>query len=148
MRAGFTQSTLWFHLPYAITPGAQVLALGGGPDCPFPAYPRHCEVTGIDLAADMLGRARAKIAKNTWFHLQVMEMDALNLTFEGNSFDSVTAFHTVTVVPDPIRRLAEANRVCRPGGKIVIINHFTTDLPIIGPLTEALDPVSSAGVPN
>ena len=38
--------------------------------------------------------------------------------------------------------LAEANRVCRPGGKIVIINHFTTDLPIIGPLTEALDPVT------
>src|SRR4029453_2934122 len=111
----------------------------------FPAYPRHCEVTGIDLAADMLGRARAKIAKNTWFHLHVMEMDALNLTFEDNSFDYVTAFHTVTVVPDPIRMLAEANRVCRPGGKIVIINHFTTDLPIIGPLTEALDPVSSAG---
>jgi ubiquinone/menaquinone biosynthesis C-methylase UbiE len=81
----------------------------------FPAYPRHCEVTGIDLAADMLGRARAKIAKNTWFHLQVMEMDALNLTFEDNSFDYVAAFHTVTVVPDPIRMLAEANRVCRPG---------------------------------
>jgi phosphatidylethanolamine/phosphatidyl-N-methylethanolamine N-methyltransferase len=142
MRAGFTQSTLWFHLPYAITPGAQVLELGVGTGTSFPAYPRHCEVTGIDLAADMLGRARAKIAKNTWFHLQVMEMDALNLTFEDNSFDYVTAFHTVTVVPDPIRMLAEANRVCRPGGKIVIINHFTTDLPIIGPLTEALDPVT------
>jgi phosphatidylethanolamine/phosphatidyl-N-methylethanolamine N-methyltransferase len=131
-----------------IPPGAQVLELGVGTGTSFPAYPRHCEVTGIDLAADMLGRARAKIAKNTWFHLQVMEMDALNLTFEDNSFDYVTAFHTVTVVPDPIRMLAEANRVCRPGGKIVIINHFTTDLPIIGPLTEALDPVSSAGVSN
>src|SRR4030095_9015748 len=131
-----------------IPPGAQVLELGVGTDTSFPAYPRHCEVTGIDLAADMLGRARAKIAKNPWFHLQVMEMDALNLTFEDNSFDYVTAFHTVTVVPDPIRMLAETNRVCRPGGKIVIINHFTTDLPIIGPLTEALDPVSSAGVPN
>ena len=77
-------------------------------------------------------------------------MDALNLTFADNSFDYVTAFHTVTVVPDPIRMLAEAKRVCRPGGKIVIVNHFTTDLPVIGPLTEALDPVTatSAGAPN
>ena len=64
------------------------------------------------------------------------------LLFADNSFDYVTAFHTVTVVPDPIRMLVEAKRVCRPGGKIVIINHFTTDHPIIGPLTEALDPVT------
>src|SRR5678816_4457422 len=125
-----------------IPAGAQVLELGVGTGTSFPAYPRHCEVIGIDLAPDMLVQARAKIAKNTWSHLQVMEMDALNLTFADNSFDYVTAFHTVTVVPDPIRMLTEAKRVCRPGGKIVIVNHFTTDLPIIGPLTEALDPVT------
>ena len=121
-----------------IPAAARVLELGVGTGTSFPAYPRHCQVTGIDLAADMLVRARAKIAKNNWSHLQVMEMDALNLTFADNSFDYVTAFHTVTVVPDPIRMLVEAKRVCRPGGKIIIINHFTTDLPIIGPLTEAL----------
>jgi phosphatidylethanolamine/phosphatidyl-N-methylethanolamine N-methyltransferase len=125
-----------------IPAGAQVLELGVGTGTSFPAYPRHCEVIGIDLAPDMLVQAHAKIAKNTWSHLQVMEMDALNLTFADNSFDYVTAFHTVTVVPDPIRMLTEAKRVCRPGGKIVIVNHFTTDLPIIGPLTEALDPVT------
>jgi phosphatidylethanolamine/phosphatidyl-N-methylethanolamine N-methyltransferase len=125
-----------------IPPGAQVLELGVGTGTSFPAYPRHCEVVGIDLAADMLAQARAKIAKQNWSHLQVAEMDALNLTFTDNSFDYVTAFHTVTVVPDPVRMLVEAQRVCRPGGKIVIVNHFTTDLPVIGPLTEALDPVT------
>jgi phosphatidylethanolamine/phosphatidyl-N-methylethanolamine N-methyltransferase len=125
-----------------IPPGAQVLELGAGTGTSFPAYPRHCKVIGIDLAADMLAQARVKIAKNNWSHLQVIEMNALNLAFADNSFDYVNAFHTVTVVPDPIRMLAEAKRVCRPGGKIVIVNHFTTDLPIIGPLTEALDPVT------
>jgi phosphatidylethanolamine/phosphatidyl-N-methylethanolamine N-methyltransferase len=125
-----------------IPPGAQVLELGVGTGTSFPAYPRHCEVMGIDLAADMLAQARAKISKNSWSHLRVMEMDALNLTFPDHSFDCVTAFHTVTVVPDPVRMLTEAKRVCRPGGKIVIVNHFTTDLPIIGPLTEALDPLT------
>lgn len=125
-----------------IPPGARVLELGVGTGTSFPAYPSHCEVIGVDLAADMLAQARAKITKNRWPHLQVMKMNALNLTFADDKFDYVMAFHTVTVVPDPIRMLAEAKRVCRPGGKIVIINHFTTDHPIIGPLTEALDPVT------
>jgi phosphatidylethanolamine/phosphatidyl-N-methylethanolamine N-methyltransferase len=125
-----------------IPPGARVLELGAGTGTSFPAYPRHCQVIGIDLAEDMLAQARAKIAKNSWFHLQVMKMDALDLTFADNGFDYVTAFHTVTVVPDPVRMLDEAKRVCRPGGKIVIVNHFTTDLPVIGPLTEALDPLT------
>jgi phosphatidylethanolamine/phosphatidyl-N-methylethanolamine N-methyltransferase len=122
--------------------GARVLELGVGTGVSFPAYPRHCAVIGIDLAADMLARARAKIAKNAWSHLQVVKMDALNLSFAANSFDYVMAFHTVTVVPDPVQMLAEAKRVCRPGGKIVIVNHFTTDLPIVGALTESLDPVT------
>jgi phosphatidylethanolamine/phosphatidyl-N-methylethanolamine N-methyltransferase len=125
-----------------IPPGARVLELGVGTGISFSAYPAHCKVIGIDLAEDMLIQARAKIAKNSWPHLQVMKTDALDLTFRDNSFDYVTAFHTVTVVPDPIRMLTEAKRVCRPGGKIVIVNHFTTELPIIGPLTEALDPVT------
>jgi phosphatidylethanolamine/phosphatidyl-N-methylethanolamine N-methyltransferase len=125
-----------------IPPGATVLELGVGTGISISAYPAHCKVIGIDLAEDMLAQARAKIAKNSWFHLQVMKMDALDLTFRDASFDYVTAFHTVTVVPDPIRMLTEAKRVCRPGGKIVIVNHFTTNLPIVGPLTEALDPVT------
>ena len=126
------------HIP----PGAEVVELGVGTGTSFPAYPTNCKVMGIDLAKDMLAQARAKISKNSWSHLQVMEMDALNLAFADNSFDYVTAFHTVTVVPDPVQMLAEAQRVCKPGGKIVIVNHFTTDLPIIGSLTEALDPLT------
>lgn len=126
------------HIP----PRAEVLELGVGTGTSFPAYPTNCKVMGIDLAKHMLAQARAKISKNSWSHLQVMEMDALNLTFADNSFDYVTAFHTVTVVPDPVQMLAEAQRVCKPGGKIVIVNHFTTDLPIIGSLTEALDPIT------
>jgi phosphatidylethanolamine/phosphatidyl-N-methylethanolamine N-methyltransferase len=38
--------------------------------------------------------------------------------------------------------LREAKRVCRAGGHIVIVNHFTSDLPLLGSLTEALDPVT------
>ena len=125
-----------------IPPGAKVLEVGAGTGTSFPAYPTHCEVVGIDLAPDMLARARQKIEDNGWEHLSVLEMNALDLKFPDNTFDYVMAFHVVTVVPDPVRMIAEAKRVCKAGGKIVVVNHFTSDFPLIGSLTEALDPLT------
>jgi phosphatidylethanolamine/phosphatidyl-N-methylethanolamine N-methyltransferase len=125
-----------------IPPGTQVLEVGAGTGTSFPAYPTHCSVTGVDLAPDMLARARQKIQDNGWSHLQVMEMNALDLKFPDNSFDFVMAFHVVTVVPDPVRMMAEAKRVCKPSGRIVIVNHFTSDVPVLGSLTKAMDPLT------
>jgi phosphatidylethanolamine/phosphatidyl-N-methylethanolamine N-methyltransferase len=122
--------------------GAKVLEVGAGTGTSFPAYPTHCQVTGIDLAPDMLAQARQKIQENGWHHLKVMEMNALSLDFPANTFDFVMAFHVVTVVPDPIRMIAEAKRVCRPSGRIVIVNHFTSDMPVLGTLTKAMDPLT------
>jgi phosphatidylethanolamine/phosphatidyl-N-methylethanolamine N-methyltransferase len=82
-----------------IPPGAQVLEVGAGTGTSFPAYPTHCNVTGVDLAPDMLARARQKIEDHGWSHLKVMEMNALDLKFTDNTFDFVMAFHVVTVVP-------------------------------------------------
>jgi len=125
-----------------IPPGSKVLEVGAGTGTSFPAYPTHCDVVGIDLAPDMLARARQKIEDNGWEHLRVLEMNAQDLKFPDNAFDYVMAFHVVTVVPDPVRMIAEAKRVCKPGGKIVVVNHFTSDVPLIGSLTEALDPLT------
>ena len=122
--------------------GAKVLEVGAGTGTSFPAYPTHCQVTGIDLAPDMLTRARQKIAENGWTHIRVLEMNALALDFPDDSFDYVMAFHVVTVVPDPVEMIREAKRVCKPGGKIVIVNHFTSDVPVLGLLTRSLDPVT------
>lgn len=132
----------WVIETLRIPSGAKVLELGAGTGTSFPAYPRHCEVVGIDLAPDMLARAQGKIQKNGWTHLKVLEMNALQLEFPDNSFDYVMAFHVVTVVPDPIKMIEEAKRVCRPGGKIVIVNHFTSEFPLLGALTEAIDPLT------
>ena len=122
--------------------GAKILEVGAGTGTSFPAYPAHCEVTGIDLAPDMLSRARQKILDNSWTHIKVREMNALELEFPDNSFDYVMAFHVVTVVPDPIRMISEAKRVCKPGGRIVVVNHFTSEFPLVGSLTQALDPIT------
>jgi len=125
-----------------IPPGATVLEVGAGTGTSFPAYPSHCEITGVDLAPDMLARARRKIQENGWSHFKVMEMNALDLEFPDNTFDYVMAFHVVTVVPDPVRMIAEAKRVCKPGGRIVIVNHFTSEVRVLGSLTQALDPIT------
>jgi phosphatidylethanolamine/phosphatidyl-N-methylethanolamine N-methyltransferase len=122
--------------------GAKVLEVGAGTGTSFPAYPTHCQITGVDLAPDMLTRARQKIAENGWSHIKVLEMNALSLDFPDNSFDYVMAFHVVTVVPDPVAMIKEAKRVCKPGGKIVIVNHFTSDFPVLGKVTRSLDPIT------
>src|SRR5512139_1272473 len=104
--------------------GARVLEVGVGTGLSLGAYPTHCQVTGVDLAPEMLEQAQEKIVRNGWRHLKVMEMDALNLKFGDNTFDYVMAFHVVSVVPDAGRLMREVLRVSKPGATIAIINHF------------------------
>ncbi len=125
-----------------IPSGARILELGVGTGLSLSAYPAHCEVIGIDLAQDMLDQAAEKVHEHGWRHVTLRRMDALNLDFPANAFDYVTAFHVVSVVPDAPRMMAEARRVCRPRGKLVIINHFRSERPLIGPLVDLADPVT------
>jgi phosphatidylethanolamine/phosphatidyl-N-methylethanolamine N-methyltransferase len=126
----------------AIEPSARVLELGVGTGLSLDAYPAHCHVTGIDLAPDMLERAQDKVNRNGWRHITLEQGDALNLKFPDDSFDHVMAFHVVSVVPDAVRMMAEARRVCRPGGVLTIINHFRSANPTMARLTQAIDPIT------
>ena len=126
------------HIP----PGGRVLELGVGTGLSLSAYPSHCEVVGVDLAQDMLDQAEEKVQQNGWRHVTLRQMDALNLEFPSDSFDYVTAFHVVSVVPDAHRLMEEARRVCRPGGKIVIINHFRSERPWLATIVDRLDPIT------
>ena len=125
-----------------IEPSARVLELGVGTGLSLDAYPTHCQLTGIDLAPDMLERAQDKVNRNGWRHVTLEQGDAQNLRFEDDSFDYVMAFHVVSVVPDPSRLIAEAQRVCRPGGVITVINHFRSPRPWLASITNRLDPIT------
>ena len=52
-----------------IEPGARVLEIGVGTGLSLEAYPHHCQVTGIDLAPDMLERAQDRVRRNGWRHI-------------------------------------------------------------------------------
>jgi phosphatidylethanolamine/phosphatidyl-N-methylethanolamine N-methyltransferase len=122
--------------------GAKVLEVGVGTGLSLPAYPRHAEVTGIDLAPEMLEQAQRKVDREGWRHVRLAQMDALNLQFPDETFDYVTAFHVVSVVPDHERLMREIIRVCKPGGTVVIINHFRSNRAWLASLIDLLDPVT------
>ena len=99
-------------------------------------------MTGIDLAPEMLERAQERVNRNGWRHITLQQGDALNLAFADDAFDYVMAFHVVSVVPDPQRMMAEAQRVCRPGGLLTIINHFRSPQPAVARMQRGIDPLT------
>ncbi len=103
------------------TTAQQVLLLGVGTGLDLPHLPENRQYTGVDLTPAMLARACAK-AGHLDFHPVLG--DAQSLPFADGSFDAVVAHLILAVVPQPLRCLAEAARVLRPGGTLLIFDKF------------------------
>jgi phosphatidylethanolamine/phosphatidyl-N-methylethanolamine N-methyltransferase len=106
----------------------RVLEVGVGTGLSLPAYKRSLEIVGIDLSPEMLRKARERVAAEGLSNVTGLhEMDAGDLKFPDASFDTVVAMYVMTVVPDPEKVMRELARVCRPGGEVLIVNHFSTE---------------------
>ena len=109
-------------------PGQRILEVGVGTGLSLPYFRPDSRVTGIDVSAEMLEKARRRTARLALDQVEGLHvMDAENLEFDDNSFDAVLALYVASVVPSPARFAAEMRRVCIPGGTIVVVNHFTSD---------------------
>ena len=125
-----------------IPPGARVLEVGIGTGLSLDAYPRHCEVVGIDLSQEMLDHADSKRDPVRHAHIKLRQMDAMTMDVADDAFDFVTAFHVVTVVPNPAKLVEEMTRVCKPDGQLVIINHFASPRKMIRGFVNMVDPIT------
>ena len=122
--------------------GMRVLEVGVGTGTSLQAYPQDIDYVGIDLSTDMLAVAQRKILQERWGHLKVQQGNAEQLDFADASFDCVTTFHTVSVVSSPERMMREIARVVKPGGKVLVINHFRSPRPWLANMIDRADPVT------
>ncbi len=108
--------------------GGRILELGVGTGLSFDDYDESVEIFGIDCSGPMITKARTRLATGRYpFVKELQVMDAHNLMFPDGFFDCVVAQFVITLVPEPERVLAEARRVLRPGGQIILVNHLYSE---------------------
>ena len=120
----------------------RVLEVGVGTGINLSLYPKNCSVTGIDFSAPMLEIARERAARKEVQNVRLLQMDAADMKFADNSFDIVYAPYVISVVPDPVTVAREMHRVCRPGGRIIVLNHFLSPNPLLSRLERLISPLT------
>ena len=123
-----------------IQPGERVLEVGVGTGINLSLYPKNCSVTGIDFSGSMLEKARERVSRKGLRNIRLLQMDAGDLKFADDSFDIVYAPYLISVVPDPVKVAREMRRVCRPGGRIIFLNHFLSPNPLLSRVERMISP--------
>jgi phosphatidylethanolamine/phosphatidyl-N-methylethanolamine N-methyltransferase len=118
-----------------------ILEVGIGTGLNLPLYPATCRLTGIDLSQEMLDKAVERVQTLAMPNVILKVMDATSMSFGDNEFDKVVATYTISAVPDPVAVLREMRRVVKPGGILVILNHFRSERRVTGWVEDMLAPV-------
>jgi phosphatidylethanolamine/phosphatidyl-N-methylethanolamine N-methyltransferase len=123
--------------------GGRILEVGVGTGISLPDYSRKNRLVGVDICEPMLRKAKERVAAQGLSHVEMLAvMDGTRLAFADASFDVVVAQFVITAVPDPEATLDEFARVVRPGGEIVLVNHFATDAEPLRTLERGFAPLA------
>jgi ubiquinone/menaquinone biosynthesis C-methylase UbiE len=104
----------------------KILEVAAGTGKNFGFYPQASDLTAVDFSAEMLNAARNR-AGRLGLKAKFVLADAAALPFPGRSFDTVVSTLTTCTFPDPLAALAEMGRVCRPDGRILLLDHGRSD---------------------
>ena len=120
--------------------GERALEVGVGTGKNLPYYPRDMKFAAIDLSPRMLEKARKK-ASDLALDVDLREMDVQDLSFPDRCFDTVFATFVFCSVPDPVLGLQELKRVCKPEGKLLLLEHMRPGNAPLGFLFDMLNPM-------
>lgn len=120
--------------------GPAALEVGIGTGKNYPYYPSGVQIVGIDLSPRMLAGARRKASKLD-LNVDLREMDVQSLDFPDHCFDTVFATFVFCSVPDPVAGLRELRRVCKPSGRLLLIEHMRPENIVLGLIFDVLNPM-------
>lgn len=120
----------------------KVLEVGIGTGKNISYYGENVDLTGIDFSEKMISKAKERVAGNKNIQLkniQLLEMDAQQMQIDDNAFDMVITSCVFCSVPNPVEELREIRRVCKNGGKILMLEHVRSNKKVVGPLMDAFN---------
>lgn len=118
----------------------KVLEVGVGTGKNIRYYPENVEVTAIDFSEKMLERAKEK-AQKLGRKVDLRLMDAQELEFPDETFDTIITTCVFCSVPDAVKGLKEIRRVCKKDGQIIMLEHVRSKNKFIGPVMDLLNPL-------
>jgi demethylmenaquinone methyltransferase/2-methoxy-6-polyprenyl-1,4-benzoquinol methylase len=119
-----------------LSPGCAVLDVACGTGCNFPLVEARIghtgRIVGVDLTPAMLSRARSRVDRHAWSNIELIEMDAAELSLErlwaagalrtGQRFDAAICTLGLSVIPDWPRAVAAMLSMVRPGGRVAVMD--------------------------
>ena len=109
----------------------RVLDVACGAGTNFRYLPETAQLVGVDVSAEMVAAARAELDALRRGGT-VYRMDAADLAFPDDSFDTVISALSTCTFPDPHTALSEMARVCRPDGRVLLLEHGRSDVELLG----------------
>jgi len=125
--------------------GEAAIEVGVGTGMSLPLIPAGCRFTGVDFSRPMLEKALRKLENGKLAcDAALVEADGVRLPFADATFDAAIAPFVVSAAPQPVELLHEMVRVCRPGARLLVMNHFTARSPVFAKIEQGLSTVTAS----
>jgi ubiquinone/menaquinone biosynthesis C-methylase UbiE len=119
----------------------EVLELAAGTARNLPFYPKGIKLIAVELSPEMLAIARRR-AEQLSHDVELRLGDVQDLDFRDESFDTVVCTLGLCTIPDPRRAVAEARRVLRPDGRLLLLEHVRSPSTAVRAVQRMLDPLA------
>ncbi len=119
----------------------RTLEVGVGTGRSIPFYPEDVDLTGIDISSKMVEISKKKLRKHPRPNTRIIQMNAEEMAFADNTFDTVVTACVFCSVPNPVQGLKEIKRVCRHGGKVLMLEHVRSQNKVMGKFMDVMNPI-------